>query len=269
MPTPDGPRLLVLKIGGSLFSDKRRDRHLDAEAVRHYARVAAELHRAAPGRVVLVSGGGSYGHGAVRDLDPADPFAALPLTGANAELRWAWTEALRGAGVPAFPVQFAATAVLGADGAPALCGEAVPRLLAAGILPVLSGDCLPTPDGRLVVVGSDLVPGALIGLAPEATRIVMLTDVDGVMDGSTVVWHLTPATAGAALGVLREAPRWDTTGSMVGKLTALLAHASGGAECVILNGARVGTASRFLLEPLSTWPETLPRTTVVADRVNA
>ncbi|MFI8828812.1 hypothetical protein [Streptomyces sp. NPDC053431] len=269
MPTPDGPRLLVLKIGGSLFSDKRRDRHLDGAAVRHYARVAAALHRTAPGRVVLVSGGGSYGHGAVRDLDPADPFAALPLTGVNAELRWVWTEALREAGVPAFPVQFAATAVLGADGTPALCGEAVPRLLATGILPVLSGDCLPGHGGRLVVVGSDLVPGALIALAPRATRIVMLTDVDGVMDGPAVVPRLTPATAGSALGVLREAPRWDTTGSMVGKLKALLGHAGDGAECVILNGARAEAAAPFLLEPLSRWPEALPRTTVVADGVPA
>jgi isopentenyl phosphate kinase len=257
--------LLVLKIGGSLFSDKRLDRHLDPAAVRHYARIAAALHRAAPGRVVLVSGGGAYGHGAVRDLDPSEPFAALALTGANAELRWAWTVALREAGVAAFPVQFAAAAVLGPEGDARLSGEAVARLLAAGVLPVLSGDCLPDRSGRLHVVGSDLVPGALTALAPGSTRIVMLTDVDGVMDGETVVPRLTPNGAGAGLRALRETPRWDTTGGMTGKLTAALDHSRKGAECVILHGARIGTDPTFLLAPVEEWPSDVPRTVVTAE----
>lgn len=256
--------LLVLKIGGSLFSDKRLDRHLDPAAVRRYARIAAALHRAAPGRVVLVSGGGAYGHGAVRGLDPSEPFAALALTGANAELRWAWTVALREAGVAAFPVQFAAAAVLGPEGDARLSGEAVARLLAAGVLPVLSGDCLPDRSGRLHVVGSDLVPGALTALAPGATRIVMLTDVDGVMDGETVIPRLTPDGADAGLRALWEAPRWDTTGGMAGKLTAALEHSRKGAECVILHGARIGADPTFLLAPFEEWPRGVPRTVVAA-----
>jgi isopentenyl phosphate kinase len=198
-------------------------------------------------------------------MDPSEPFAALALTGANAELRWAWTVALREAGVAAFPVQFAAAAVLGPQGEARLSGEAVARLLEAGVLPVLSGDCLPDRSGRLHVVGSDLVPRALTALAPGATRIVMLTDVDGVMDGETVVARLTPDGAEAGLRVLRKAPWWDTTGGMAGKLAAALGHSREGAECVILHGARIGADPTFLLDPVEEWPSDVPRTVIAAD----
>jgi isopentenyl phosphate kinase len=95
-PVPD--RFLVLKIGGSLVSDKKGSGHIDDELVGAYAAMVADLARARPGRIVLVAGGGAFGHGAVRHLDPADHFAAIALTEATFRVKWVWTTALRACG---------------------------------------------------------------------------------------------------------------------------------------------------------------------------
>ncbi|MER8235567.1 hypothetical protein [Streptomyces sp. NPDC094049] len=257
----DPPAFLILKVGGGLFSDKSRDHDIDHDAVAGYARQVADLAAAAPGRLVMVSGGGSYGHGAVRDLDPDDPWAALPLTGANAELRWIWTTALHRAGARAFPVQLAAAAVL-RHGEAAVDTDSLRRLLATGALPVLTGDCLPHPDGSLRVVGSDRVPSALLGLSAGPARVAMLTDVDGVLDdGRTIPW-IDPRSADSARASLRAAPDWDTTGAMSGKLDAALDCARRGAECLILRGDPDRPDLRHLLRPVPQWPPGLRYTRI-------
>lgn len=253
-PRSGEPDLLILKVGGGLFSDKRRDRHLDLDAVAGFARLVADLAARAPGRLILVSGGGSYGHGAVRGAAPDAPWDSLRLTHANAELRWVWTTALRDAGATAFPVQFAAVAVLRPDGRPVLTGESVRRVLDIGALPVLTGDCLPTAEGSLAVVGSDHVPAALLPLARGPVRIAILTDVDGVLDNGRPVPWIDPDRPDPVRDVLRAAPAWDTTGAMSGKLRGLLDCAQRGAECLILRGDPTVGDLRHLLLPTSQWP---------------
>ncbi|MET9736276.1 hypothetical protein ABZZ79_38345 [Streptomyces sp. NPDC006458] len=253
-PSSGEPGLLILKVGGGLFSDKRRDRHIDLDAVAGFARLVADLAARAPSRLILVSGGGSYGHGAVRAAATDAPWDALRLTHANAELRWVWTTALRDAGATAFPIQFAAVAVLGQDGRPVLCGDSVRRVLDIGAVPVLTGDCLPTAEGSLAVVGSDHVPAALLPLARGPVRIAMLTDVDGVLDNGRPVPWIDPDRADTVRDVLQDAPGWDTTGAMSGKLRGLLDCARLGAECLILRGDTTVADLRYLLLPTSQWP---------------
>jgi len=250
------PRLLVLKVGGALFSDKRQ-RSLDSGAVAGYARQVADLTIAAPGRVVFVTGGGSYGHAAVRSLDPHDPLAPLPLTEATFALKWIWTEALRVAGVRAVPLQLTALAALERGRLVAHVGV-LRRLLRECILPVLSGDCLIASDGSLQVFSSDRVPEVLLGLSTGATRVVTLTDVPGILTdgphGHSVLREVDPDKPEAAYRYLWQKSAWDTTRSMTGKLDALVGLALRGAECLILKGDPAGTSLRFLLEPLDRWP---------------
>ncbi|QNP75036.1 hypothetical protein IAG44_40235 [Streptomyces roseirectus] len=277
------PDLLVLKVGGSLVSDKRADDGIDAAALAGYARQIAALVRARPGRVVFVAGGGAFGHGAVRELRPDDPFTALELTRATFTVKWAWVDALRGAGVAAMPLQVAALAW---DRRPAgRVGDADPRtvgagtgeevqadrtvlrkVLAAGAVPVLSGDCVLAADGRLRILGSDHVPGLLLGAGFGRVRIVTLTDVAGVLadgpDGTEVVPFVDPDAPDAAHDLVWESASWDTSDAMHGKLRALTSHARRGGECLILRGDPDGTDLTHLLAPLTDWPPTLPHTLI-------
>lgn len=269
-PTRAGePRTLVVKVGGSLVSDKRTDDHLDTAAIRAYATLVADLVRTFPGRTVFVAGGGALGHGAVRDLDAADGFAALDLTRATFAVKWAWTAAFREAGIRALPLQVAAMCTDQRSGAVADL-TVVRRLLAAGVLPVLSGDCILTADGGLRIYGSDHVPGMLVDGSLGPVRIVTLTDVPGILtgtgpDGPVLPWVSPDDTASAHALVWETAP-WDTSDAMRGKVDALAAHARRGAECVITRGDRASASLHHLFAPMDRWPADVPHTLISRTR---
>ncbi|QZZ33184.1 hypothetical protein [Streptomyces sp. ST1015] len=277
------PDLLVLKVGGSLVSDKRADDGIDADALAGYARQVAGLVRERPGRVVFVAGGGAFGHGAVRELRADDPFTALELTRATFTVKWAWVNALRDAGVAAMPLQVAALAW---DRRPAgRVGDADPRtvgagtgeeveadrtvlrkLLDAGAVPVLSGDCVLAADGRLRILGSDHVPGLLLDAGFGRVRIVTLTNVSGVLAdgpaGTEVVPFVDPDAPGTAHDLVWESASWDTSDAMHGKLRALTSHARRGGECLIMRGDPDTPTLTHLFAPVAAWPPALPHTLI-------
>lgn len=256
--TRDEVGLLVVKVGGSVFSDKQLERTVNTAALDMYARAIGRLARRAPGNVIFVSGGGAFGHAAVRNLDASDPHAVLPLTEANFALKWEWTKAFRACGVPAMPLQLAAMCARESDGSVEVADLVLRRLLDCGILPVLSGDAIVVPDGSLQVLGSDKVPGALLGVRRGPVRIVALTDVPGILvdgpGGSEVLRELNADEPSVAAAAIWDTPAWDTSNSMAGKLAALLDCARRGAECFILNAAPRDDTLGFLLDPVEDWP---------------
>jgi isopentenyl phosphate kinase len=264
--------LLVVKIGGSLFSDKRKSRTVDDCALREYAAAIAELWNLAPGQVAFVSGGGAFGHDAVRSLDPVDPHATLPLTEATFALKWLWTEALRSFGCRAVPLQIAALAYQ-EGGQVHFQDRVVRRMLDSGVLPVLSGDVTVTADGSLQVLGSDRVPELLLDPQPGLVRVAMLTDVPGILldgpGGSETLCTVDPAEPQAAARAVWGTPEWDTSDSMAGKLDAALAIAQRGAECFILKGEPRIDFMRYLLEPRDSWPPEMRYTRVGSTRPRA
>ncbi|WP_248782601.1 aminotransferase class V-fold PLP-dependent enzyme, partial [Kitasatospora setae] len=265
------PELLVLKVGGSLFSDKRGGGGTDPRAVADYARQVRDLAAARPGRVVLVTGGGAACHEVGRTVDPArDPWSALALTAPAFAVRWEWTSQLRRLGVRAVPLQLTGLYGEHPDGTEETHPAAVRRLLAEHALPVLSSDCALTADGTLRIVSSDEAPALLLGEDPYAVRIVALTDVPGVLTGpddtSPVLRRLDAADPAAADHLLWPTGSWDATGAMRGKIDALAAHARRGAQCVITRGGRTGDLGH-LFDPLEDWPEHLPYTEIATDRI--
>jgi isopentenyl phosphate kinase len=263
----DPTALLVLKVGGSLVSDKSRTRHMDWEALDAYAALAADLFRAHRGRMALVVGGGSYGHGAVRGLDPDDSFGLLDLTEAMFAVKWAWARALRAHGIRAMPVQLTAMCRV-VSGVPQGSTDVLDRLLDHASLPVLSGDCILDEQGELALTSSDEVPGMLVDLdrGTLPARIVVLTDVAGVLldgpDGSQVVPWLDAEHPEQWSSLLWPAQEWDVSGAMAGKVRALTRAAMSGAECVIMEGDVAMTDFRFMLDPVDRWPDSLPKTVI-------
>jgi isopentenyl phosphate kinase len=255
---PSAPTLLILKAGGSLFSDKHRDDGLDESALTRWAQILARLAAAAPGRLIFISGGGSVGHGAVRHLDASDPSAALRLTHAVFNLKWTWTRALQAEGIRAMPLQLAAMCRLEGE-QPCVDAHVVSALLAQNVLPVLSGDCVINAAGVLEVFGSDRVAEALLEIAGTRPRVVALTDVPGIFahgpGEGPLLRLIDPAAPDRALAGVGASSSWDTSSSMAGKLDAFLRLARRGAECFVMRGDPERTDLRFLLEPVERWTE--------------
>ncbi|MEV5441053.1 hypothetical protein AB0N23_00605 [Streptomyces sp. NPDC052644] len=263
------PGLVVLKIGGSLLSDKRTSGETDHAAIDAYASQVAALIAMHPGRLVLVTGGGALCHPVGLRIKAAkdDPYAAVALTEPAFRMRWAWTTALRAHGVRAVPLQTTTMLNELADGTTVTETGVVSRLLAEGALPVLSSDCVVTATGTLRILSSDDVPGVVLdaAVAPGPVRVVALTDVAGIHlardPGSPVLPHLDPDDLGAVRRLFWD-DAWDATGAMEGKVEALAAHARRGAECVITRGDHRPGALRHLFTPLEAWPDDAPRTVI-------
>ncbi|MFI5764152.1 aminotransferase class V-fold PLP-dependent enzyme [Streptomyces sp. NPDC051563] len=283
------PGLLVLKIGGSLISDKRGPGGTDLSAIADYAAQVRDLAAGHPGRVVLITGGGALCHAVGVTVDPArDPWSALALTEPAFTMRWAWTSALRELGVRAVPLQVTAMLSERPDGSLAATADTVRKLLAEGALPVLSSDCVLTADGSLRIVSSDEVPALLLdgpegqgdhagqggpdgqGAYDGPVRIVALTDVPGILTGpgpdSPVLPRLDADDLEAVAPLLWPAGAKDATGAMGGKVGALAAHARRGAQCLITRGDRTAPGLGHLFAPLEDWPKELPYTLIQASR---
>jgi isopentenyl phosphate kinase len=247
---------LVLKIGGSLFSRKGHKRRVNQRAISAYARLIADLALAAPGRLALISGGGSFGHPVAKSLDPSDPFGALPLTEANFALKWIWTVALRKEKVLAVPFQLMSICAFNLEGL-VFQSEVLRLAMEAGILPVLSGDCLIGPSGTLTILPSDKVPEIFVSMFSDPVRVVTLTDVPGIVKGgprgSQTYRYIHPDAREAVYQDIWEGSAWDATRSMGGKLDALIEFARRDAECFILKGNMNLPSLRFLLESVDKW----------------
>ncbi|WP_406145209.1 hypothetical protein [Streptomyces sp. NBC_01012] len=265
--TAGTPGLLVLKVGGSLLSDKRHTGQTDYTAIDDYAGLLAGLVAEFPGRVVLVTGGGALCHPVGLRIKAAenDPYAAVALTEPAFLMRWAWTTRLRDRGVRAVPLQVTSMLNELPDGTTATETSVVRRLLDEGALPVLSSDCVITAGGNLRILSSDDVPAVLLGLDLGPVRVVALTDVAGIHTGegpgSPVLARLDPDDMESARRLFWT-DAWDATGAMEGKVEALAAHARRGAECVITRGERSAPSLRHLFAPLSAWPADTPRTLI-------
>jgi isopentenyl phosphate kinase len=259
------PEFLVVKIGGSLFSDKRDFQIADEDAIAGYAKLVAGLVAGTRNRVALIVGGGAHAHGTARRLDPDDPFARALITEANFSLLCLWARALRAEKVPAVPLQLAALCAVGPEHL-IVHPHALSRWLDIGALPILCGDSVVALDGTLQILSSDRVPEVLLQVAPSPTRVVTLTDVPGVLTdgpgGSNVLREIDAKSPSAAYDALWESPEWDISGAMWGKLRALVDCARLGAECYIMQGDPNAGSLRFLLEPRDRWPSDIAYTRI-------
>lgn len=241
----DARRFLVLKVGGALFSDKGSTNSLKLDVLDWYADMISRSYGEVAGRLVLITGGGSFGHGAVRDAEGvADRM--LALTDAVFALKTHWAAALRRQHVPVLPMQIAGFAELGARGGLISRGNPVRQALARGILPILSGDIVFKAPRTTEVFGSDRVPLLCSELGCTPLRVVMLTDKPGILsdgeEGIRPIRHIDPRHPQRAFSAIWKEDEADVTAGMRGKLASLLVLAERGIECIVAEG-RPGHAS--------------------------
>jgi len=171
---------VVLKLGGSLITDKNRPETLDDAALAAACdAVASALADGAVDRLVVVHGGGSFGHhhasehGVSTTAGTADAGAVMDIHSAMTELNRAVLNRLHERDVPAVPVHpLSLSARLeGPDGDLDLPLSSTATLLGEGFVPVLHGDGVATAGaGVTVVSGDELVVELAVGLGARPSR---------------------------------------------------------------------------------------------------
>ncbi len=222
--------MIVLKLGGSVVTDKDRAETLDGEALDRAADAVADA-LADPGEslaegLVVVHGGGSFGHhnasehGVSTTAGTHDPAAVQDIHGAMTTLNAFVRSRLLERDVPAVPVHPFSAGHRDADGELHLPTEQVRTLLEEEFVPVLHGDVIAhANEGATIVSGDELV--AELARALEADRIGLCSTVPGVLDADDQVVERIESY-GTVADVLGESESTDVTGGMAAKVRALL-----------------------------------------------
>ncbi len=218
--------MIVLKLGGSVLTDKSRPETVDEAALERAVAAVAEFRaRADPPDLVVVHGGGSFGHvhadahDVTTDRGTSDPEALWAVHDAMRRLNDRVTGALRAAGVAPAPVHPFSLAHRDATGELTLPTAGIATMVGEGFVPVLHGDgVVHRGRGVTVLSGDDIV--VALARALDADRVGLCSTVPGVLRDGAVVDRIDAMDDVAdALG---GSDGVDVTGGMAGKVDSLL-----------------------------------------------
>ncbi|MFB6093431.1 MAG: isopentenyl phosphate kinase [Halanaeroarchaeum sp.] len=213
----------VLKLGGSVLTDKDRREIVDATGL---SRAVRAIAAADVEDLVIVHGGGSYGHPNAADRNVSaetgtrDAADVRAIHRAMGTLLHQLTDELGAAGVPAVPVRPLSGSYRTRQGDVAMDPGPVATMLGEGFVPVLHGDVVASVgEGATIASGDELVVSLAAGLG--ADRVGLCSSVPGVLDeAGDVIPHVEEyGDVAAAVG---ESAATDVTGGMAGKVRALL-----------------------------------------------
>jgi len=250
--------IVLLKLGGSLITDKRRQETPRREVL---ARLAGEIVRGKAERryrLLVGHGSGSFGHVAARRFDLAsgihspDQLPGISSTQERAAaLHHLVTAALAEAGAHPFSIAPSSCVVSAAGRPVAFEDEALRLALDRGLLPVLYGDVVMDREWGASICSTerlfDLAVRRLLELGWAVARVVWLGETDGLYDaaGKTVrrVSAADFATAAQAIGAPAGT---DVTGGMLHRVETALSLARLGVPSLLANGLIPGLLEQAL-----------------------
>jgi isopentenyl phosphate kinase len=212
----------VLKLGGSVLTDKSCPETLEEATLARAADAVADHD----GRLVLVHGGGSFGHhhasqhGLTDTVGSHDPAGALAVHDAMRELNDAVVDALGERGVPALPIHPLSAGTRDEAGGLTIATDGVETLLAEGFVPVLQADVIAHAGRGVTIVSGDELVVALAERL-DADRAGLCSAVPGVLDADGDVIDRI-ASFDAVADALGASDATDVTGGMSEKVRTLL-----------------------------------------------
>jgi isopentenyl phosphate kinase len=229
----------ILKLGGSIITDKSADCAPDRDRLESIASAIAD---APSGGIIVIHGAGSCGHPEAKRYHLDKGASAGNTEGifvthrAVSSLNDAVVTALREEGVPALGIHPLRTGV--ADNGRLVGFECrhLEKMLMLGMVPVIHGDVvMDLSRGACIVSGDQLV--RYLAVALGISRVGLATDVPGVLDGGVVVPKITRKTVPYLQ--IGSSSHTDVTGGMRGKIDELLGLADAGIGSDIFHVSRI------------------------------
>jgi isopentenyl phosphate kinase len=250
--------LILIKLGGSLITEKSRTETARSEVI---ARLAGEVARAAatiPERIVLGHGSGSFGHvaadrfGIASGVRSPEQLPGVCFTQERAAaLHREVTDALAAAGALPFSLAPSSCVVAEAGLPVALAEEPLLLALERGLLPVTYGDVVMDRAWGASVCSTErlfeLLAGRLLERGFFVRRILWLGETAGLYDakGRTIP-RVTEESFPRALKVIGAPAGTDVTGGMRHRLETALSLARHGIPSLLADGLVPGLLERAL-----------------------
>ncbi|RLI22686.1 hypothetical protein DRO54_00460 [Candidatus Bathyarchaeota archaeon] len=238
----------ILKLGGSVITRKERPLTPNKRAIR---RLAREISRAKVEGLIIVHGGGSFGHPVAKEYEIAEGFKDKSQLIGFSKTSQAMTmlnemivEALLNEGIPAVAVRPSSFIVTKHSRIEKADWNVVAKLLELGFVPVLYGDAvLDSAVGFTILSGDQLV--AELAIEFNAERVIIAVDVDGIYTADPKVDGSAKLMKSISLEQLKEvedkigeSKLIDVTGGMLGKINELTRAVMHGIPVLIVNGLK-------------------------------
>lgn len=246
----------VLKLGGSVITNKEKSLTPNLHAIE---RLANEISRAKVSSLILVHGGGSFGHPVAERHGIAGGFVDSSQILGFAETHLAMTllnswvmQALISRNIPAVEVHPSSFVVTKADRIHNMELKPLKKMLKMGFVPVLYGDAvLDSKKGFTILSGDQLVSSLAIKLG--ASRIIMGADVDGLYtadpktnSSAQLIDHVTLEELKSLKHKIEGSKATDVTGGMLGKMREVTFAIEHNIETVIVNATKSGRVYKAL-----------------------
>lgn len=255
----NSPELVLLKLGGSVITDKGLRLTAREKVI---GRLAGEIANAKSNkdfRLILVNGAGSFGHAPVEEyglkegMDDEKKKLGFTLVHKYVENlnRILW-DRLTERGVISIPIHPASFVVQDDWKIVKFDTDVIEGMVERGITPLLYGDMvLDLSQGCSIISGDDIIPYLARKLG--ATRILMGSNTDGIFDmdpkiypESKLIPEINKRNLGQVLKGLTGSTKTDVTGGMREKVSKLVSSVRG-TECLIYNAEKEGLTEKVLL----------------------
>jgi isopentenyl phosphate kinase len=256
--------LVLLKLGGSLITEKGSPQTARKETIR---RVAGEIREAldeVPGlRLVLGHGSGSYGHpaankyGIQEGLAGSDDWWGYAETAVVASrLNRVVTDTLIDQGIPALPLQPSASALCRDGNLVHLEIAPVEEALKRGLVPVVYGDVSFDAVRGSAIISTEQI-FTYLGSLLKPARVILAGRVEGVFTadprrdaGTRLVKSISVSRLDEVQSMLAGSPDTDVTGGMLSKVLAMsqLIEAQPTLKVRIISGERKGLIKKALMQ---------------------
>lgn len=249
--------LLILKIGGSIITDKSSEEpKANLDVIKRIEKEISNSYERDKFNLIIVTGAGSYGHPIVKrtkiheGIKNEEQLSAFAETQRlQNEFNSIFTKYLIDIGIPAIPCQPSSSAVMQSKNLIHLDTKAIEGFLKIGLIPVLFG--VPAYDEEQncsILSGDQIAP--YLAKKLKAIKIIHATDVDGIFTDDPKKNENAKLIREINQNNLNDVKKWlagssniDVTGGMFGKVSELLDL---GVESQIINGLNENNISRAL-----------------------
>lgn len=249
--------LTLIKIGGSLITDKTTDKTFRAEVAQRLAKEIAQIYQDAPHiQMIIGHGSGSFGHveanryNTINGANNAEDWLGFTkVAHAAAQLNQLIMDMLQQQNLPAWRIQPSASAI--ASHKKLIHMDLTPLELALRqrLIPVIHGDVGLDREQGCTILSTETIFDYL-ALRLPVQSIVLLGEVEGVYGAQKrLIPHITRANFEEIRTALGGSRGVDVTGGMANKVQSMLdlACSKENLSIHIINGLQAGNLSDLLL----------------------
>jgi len=246
----------VLKLGGSVITNKEKPLTPNMQAIE---RLANEISLANVSPLILVHGGGSFGHPVAEQYgikegyrEPSQIMGFAKTHQAMTKLNKLIVDSLINHNIPAVEVQPSSCVVTKSGRIQSMEEEPLIKMLEMGFVPVLYGDAVLDSETCFAILSGDQLVSSL-AIRLSADRIIIGVDVDGLYTADPKIHssaHLIQRITLKELKNLQHkiegSKTTDVTGGMLGKILELMPAVERGIRTMIVNATKPNVVYKAL-----------------------